>query len=99
MSGSDAASTATLGRIERPARAGRGIELGVSLGNSTSPGGSVDRDGGPAPAALVADVDQQRVVVVLHAKFPSSHRPRDRRPGATAAATNDVQRPRLVIGR
>ena len=45
----------------------RGGELGVPVRDRPGPGAAVDRQCGPAVAVLVADVDEERVVVVLDA--------------------------------
>lgn len=41
------------------------VALRISLGQCPGPAGSIQRDGGPAAAVFIADVDQQGVVVVL----------------------------------
>jgi hypothetical protein len=51
--------------VERLARARCSGKLSVSLGNRPCTARTVDRDRGPAAAVLIADVDEQRVVVVL----------------------------------
>jgi hypothetical protein len=51
--------------VEGFARAGCGAKLSVSLGYGPGTARPVDCHSGPAAPVLIADVDEQRVVVVL----------------------------------
>jgi hypothetical protein len=44
------------------------VDLAPLLGHRPAPGQAIDGDGGPAVAVLAAEMDQQRVVVVLDAQ-------------------------------
>lgn len=51
--------------VERLVGTARRVALRISLSHCPGPAGPVQRDGGPAAAVLIADVDQQGVIVVL----------------------------------
>src|SRR5690348_7716115 len=56
------------GRAQTRVRLDRGVALARRLGDRPAPRGTVDRQHGPVAAILAAEMDEQRVAVVLDAQ-------------------------------
>ena len=86
--------------VERAVIGSGGTELGVSLRNRPFAGGPVQRKGCPAGPVLVADVDQERVVVVFGSNTMSGVALLAQQPGLVTGRGHrrDKGRPPSTVG-